>query len=110
MTPDQFKAFVIQECEYFGIKCILKNTRYLRDGSNIYSGFFDDKSKVLSSSLNRPDWLEILVHEYCHLTQWRDQADVWVRAIELDSYNIFDRWLKGEEIENVDDHIDAIRD
>lgn len=106
-----FIDFVKQECKRVGIKCILKNVKSVKlsEGSNARcSGYFDSENKELVVSMKRPDSLAILVHEYCHLTQWEEQIPLWKKAdISLTK---IDEWLCGKEIRNIKKHLAIARD
>jgi hypothetical protein len=58
--------------------------------------------------MNRKDWIEILVHEYCHLTQWVDGFHLW--EISDDALNKIDKWLGGGIVQNIDKHLAIARD
>ena len=104
-----FIDHVKRECKKYGIKASLRNTKYVKLSGNIKcSGYFDDDNRMLVCSMNRPDFLEILAHEYCHLTQYIDQIDLW--ASTTISMPILDSWLSGEEVEDIDQHISNCRD
>jgi hypothetical protein len=36
-------------------------------------GFFCDRERVVKVARGRPDWLDILIHEYAHFRQWVEQ-------------------------------------
>ena len=84
---ERFIKWVKQQCRKYGVKVKLKNVSYLRLSGNIRcSGYFDDAdtdSPTLVVAMNRPDWIEILAHEYCHLTQWLEQQSIWHEASEI---------------------------
>mgnify|MGYP003337777750 FL=1 len=106
-----FIDFVKQECKRVGIKCILKNVKSVKlsEGSNARcSGYFDSENKELVVSMKRPDSLAILVHEYCHLTQWEEQIPLWKKADV--SLTKIDEWLCGKEIRNIKKHLAIARD
>jgi hypothetical protein len=44
--------------------------------------------------MGKPDGLEILVHEYCHLTQWQDGFHLWKKANR--ALPVIDEWLEGK--------------
>jgi len=113
MKPNDlaFIDFVKQECKRVGIKCILKNVKSVKlsEGSNARcSGYFDSENKELVVSMKRPDSLAILVHEYCHLTQWEEQIPLWKKADV--SLTKIDEWLCGKEIRNIKKHLAIARD
>ena len=104
-----FIAFVKAECRKEGVKCDLRNTSYVKiSNSKKASGYFDENVPTLVCSMGRKDSIEILVHEYCHLTQWRERIPLWVEA-EI-SMNLIDEWLSGKEVKNIKKHIEISRD
>lgn len=109
MTPEEFIKFVRKECKYYGVKCSLRKSSYIKYNSATCSGCFDDENLTLVCAMNREDFLSILAHEYCHLTQWVEKADVWIKAAELKSYEAWGKHMAGENIP-MDVHFDAMRD
>lgn len=109
MDDKEFIKHVKQECKKHNVKCILKNTKTVKlDGSSRCSGYFDEESLVVA--MNRPDAMQILVHEYGHLTQWVDQCKIWVCSTNQQSHDKLYRWLAGEEIKNIEQAISICRD
>jgi len=90
-----FIQFVKDECKRLGIKTHIKDVKYVKLSGNIKcSGYFDDEEAILACSMGKPDGLEILVHEYCHLTQWQDGLDLWKKAGR--ALPVIDEWLEGK--------------
>ena len=58
--------------------------------------------------MKRLDAIEILVHEYGHLTQWVDDTPLW-KSVEV-SMPILDGWLAGTEHPDIAKHIGNCRD
>jgi len=109
MGADEFIRHVKLECKKHNIKCVLKNTKTVKlDGTSRCSGYFDEESLVVA--MNRPDALQILVHEYCHLTQWVEQCDIWVTSTKNKSHDKLYRWLDGEEVKGIEEAINICRD
>lgn len=105
----QFIKFVKSECKKYGVKCELRNTSYLKLSGNIKcSGYFDEEEPSLVCSMNRPDWIEILAHEFAHLTQWVDQIPLWKKSMV--SMVKVDDWLGGAKIHNIKKHLAVVRD
>jgi hypothetical protein len=73
-------------------------------------GFFDDSAKppVLAFAQGREDFLGLMVHEYCHMTQWIDQIPLWAEAET--ALSIMWNWLAGEDHEDIDWAIGIARD
>ena len=109
MGTQEFIKHVRQECKKHNIKCVLKNTKTVQlDGSSRCSGYFDEESLVVA--MNRPDAIQILVHEYGHLTQWVDQCDIWKLSVKNKSHDKLYRWLAGEEIKDIENAVAVCRD
>jgi hypothetical protein len=59
-------------------------------GKNKCSGLFymDFKDnpiiKVAKGNLEEDEWFGVLIHEYCHFIQWRDDSDLWNRFCDYD--------------------------
>jgi hypothetical protein len=87
----------------------LREVSYLKlDGNIKCSGYFDDHSNKLAVAMKSTMALEILVHEFGHLTQYIDNCKPWKNL--GDSLDKMTAWLQGEEIEDYSKHIDAARD
>jgi hypothetical protein len=118
MTKKQeaFLDFVKSECKKHGVRCDLRKVSYLRLSGNIKcSGYFDDDDNnypKLVVAANKKDWLEILVHEYCHMTQWLDQKSGkfknWDPALR--SILVVNDWLSGKKVRNIKYHMAKVRD
>jgi hypothetical protein len=109
----KFIQFVKEECAKYGIRCDLRDTKYVKLSPTIKcAGWFDSANKHLVVSMNRSDALSILVHEYAHLTQWQDSLkgkfDLWDKSTA--SLNRVDEWLAGKRIHHVRYHLSINRD
>lgn len=109
----RFIEFVKQDCKRHGIKCDLRNTKFVKLSASIKcSGWFDSEGKRLVVSMNRPDALGILAHEYAHLTQWQDSINknfkLWDRSAP--SLSKIDEWLAGKPVRNITRHLAVARD
>jgi phosphorylcholine metabolism protein LicD len=104
-----FIEFVKNQCFEYGVKCRLKNVTYVKLSGNIKcSGYFDSEKPELVVAMNRKDWIEILVHEYCHLTQWVEQIPLWNKSAT--SIGKIDEWLSGGEVKSINRHLGVARD
>jgi hypothetical protein len=95
----EFIKFVKSECKRLGVKTHIKDVKYVKLSPTIKcSGYFDDADTkygaILACSMGKPDGLEILVHEYCHLTQWQDGLPLWKKAGR--ALPVIDEWLAGK--------------
>ena len=91
-----FIQHVKDECKRLGVKNHIKNVKYVKLSPTIRcSGYFDDGDEpVLACSMAKDEGLEILVHEYCHLTQWQDGFHLW--KIASRAIPVIDEWLEGK--------------
>jgi len=109
MTAADFISFVKKECKYYGVKCILRRSAKLRDEHRGFcAGYFDDHKLELSCAMKHPHSIMILAHEFCHMRQWAEKADIWVLSNDMKSYDVFGKFLKGGA--DIGDHLDIIRD
>jgi phosphorylcholine metabolism protein LicD len=105
----EFVKYVKSECKKYGVKCDLRKTKYVRLSGNIKcSGYFDEDAPALVCSMNRKDWIEILAHEFSHLTQWVEQIDIWKKCMV--SMPLVDDWLQGEDVPNIKKHLAVSRE
>jgi hypothetical protein len=58
------------------------------------SGYFDEESLVVAGK--KDDWIDVLVHEDCHLDQMLDKSPFW-QAGDAGIKNI-EKWLSGKKI------------
>ena len=112
-----FIAHVKSECEKHGVEYRRFNAPFVELTESIKcSGFFSDGTDesfdhpILCFADERTDWLEILVHEYCHMTQWLDgdHFDLWGKAV--DAIDFVDKWIGGEDISGIEKYINISRD
>lgn len=109
MGTEEFIKHVRKECKKYGVNCVLKNTKTVRlDGDSRCSGYFDEENLVVA--MKRPDAIQILVHEYCHLTQWVEQCDIWKLSVKNKSHDKLYRWLAGENVKDIETSISICRD
>jgi hypothetical protein len=77
--PEEYKPFITsvkRQCKKYGIELILSPSRrvvltddYLQE----CSGYFCDTDKALVVACGKPfeEWVEILIHEFSHMEQWK---------------------------------------
>ena len=107
---ENFIRYVESECKKHGVKVKEYKRRYIKLTDNVKcAGFFDDNTKppTLAYAKGREDYLELLVHEYCHMTQWLDKIPLW--GIASKSNYIIGEWLNGTEYSDIANHIAIAR-
>jgi hypothetical protein len=109
MTEQEFVDLVIEECHYYNVKCSLTKAKQCNFGKGRCSGYFDHSIPELRVAMLNDMWLQILVHEYCHLRQWIEKDPIWMKCQEEQSYEEWEKMSRGLEID-VEHHISNIRD
>jgi hypothetical protein len=103
--PPEFKPFmasVKRQCKTYGIELMLSPSRDVvltDDLSQNCHGYFCDRDKALVVACGRPfkEWSRILVHEFCHMEQWKtdNRWDKWTDAC-LKTWD----WIGGDAMMN----------
>lgn len=102
---NEFKAMVIRQCRKYGIKYDFPDTEKITypDSPEIkVAGYFDDNKMELGCAIGKPvnEWLQILVHEYCHVEQWIEQCPDWKKLKNKDADILIDSWLSGKSFQH----------
>lgn len=104
---EEFLKSVIEECKQNNVECVFSDERKIAIPGYediLVSGFFDDLPRpILGCAMGKPteDWVQILVHESCHMNQWMEQSEFWKRIRSGDIYadKVMDEWLSGREFD-----------
>lgn len=97
----KFKQDLAKQCKKHGIKLKLINTPTINySNSKIQvSGYFDSVSYELAVATGKDfnEWVEILLHESCHLDQHVENIDLWKETefYTVDVYTLLDLWLNN---------------
>lgn len=96
----RFKADLRAQCKKHNIKLKLIHAptiNYVGNAKIQVSGYFDSDAMELAVATDKApnEWLEILIHESCHLDQYLDDNDFWNDSFidDVDSSAILDLWL-----------------
>jgi len=100
-----FLEIVKKECDAAGVKYLFPETNkvdYPGVGNIQASGYFDDKiGPTLACAIGKPekDWYEILIHESCHMDQWKEKDPLWLAQYSkgIDCDKGMDEWLSGKD-------------
>ena len=116
--PQEFKPFlnsVKRQCKTYGIELMLApaiNVVVMDNFKDQCSGYFDGDEKVLVVACGKPveKWMEILVHEFSHMEQWKsdDRWSTWDNAaLKLWSWMDNSAIMNKKQLSNVlDDMIE----
>jgi hypothetical protein len=97
-NQEELIQFIKSECKKHKIKIDLRKGKYVQCEKGIRSsGYFDSDSreKVLVCAKQNPNFLFVLTHEYCHLTQWKEKCKVWTDYDKSET-SILDDWFAGK--------------
>lgn len=101
MTKDEIVLEIRRRCRILGV------TFDLRKGSMVQlapgmkcSGFFDAFDErgprlVCASKLDTEAFLGVLIHEYCHVTQWVENCTIWQQDMWWAERFNTDEWLNS---------------
>ena len=91
--------FIKFEAEKAEIKVETPDAEMVNVSENIkVAGYFDHFEKVLKSAKRNKRYLPILIHEFCHLQQMKENCKAWsncfVNGTDMDT--LIDLWLEGK--------------
>lgn len=87
-------SVINKELKEYNGKIVLYKGEYC-GGSDKCHGMFEFNSKdqpvikVAIGNKTNDQWFGVLIHEYCHFVQWRDDSPIWI-AFEESNFNIDD--------------------
>ena len=90
----QSVKFVKNHLSQNGVKLIIGRGRYVNVGGFRCDGYFDESEKIIKVAKKDPNFLETLLHEYCHFLQWIHKTKIFKQS---DKYClIVEQWLNGK--------------
>lgn len=99
LTTELFIHELKHLCKEYGVELVFgRGSKVVIEGNIKCSGYFDSVNRKLAVAKNRADWLQLLVHESCHVDQWLEQSKVWDREERLGNYQL-DNWLLGKHFD-----------
>ena len=113
-SEKEFVKFVKAQCKKYDVTCKLVKAPSVftnDEGISECSGYFDGDNRQLVCAIGvNPEWIGILAHEYCHLTQWVEDAPIWKKSEKHNTYTLVNSWLSGEPVRNIKFHLGVCRD
>lgn len=96
------------KCKKYNVKLILYNQKYIEEDGEKFGGWFDPIGMELHCAF--PDkiqskYVEILIHESCHLDQWIENTKYWNLEVINNSLNTLWETLKGKKVKNLKFHL-----
>jgi hypothetical protein len=87
----KFLAKVVSDCQKHGVGFHLVPDTLVDAGGIKCSGYFDDTDLKVAGK--KKDWLDVLVHESCHMDQWLENHPLWEKADA--GISIIEKWCSG---------------
>lgn len=89
-TKASFIVKVVRELLKYEFSVLLHNTDQLSDACGGWCSIDEDK-KEFAVAMKHHMGFEILIHEYCHFLQWKNDRALWNKSIE--TYDILFKWI-----------------
>lgn len=99
----EFIRHVKHECRRYKMKFTKVKKNYLSIDGNMVGGYFSSNpleiAVAIGTSPDRFNWLDILVHEFSHFEQWRDNDKTYIGTDykKTTADNIVWNWIAGKD-------------
>ena len=90
----QFVKFVRQHLAEYNMKLVIGRGKYVNTDGLRCSGYFDESGKMIAVAKQAKEFMQVLVHEYCHFLQYINNSKIYIKC--YDASVIVDGWLKGK--------------
>lgn len=91
-----FIQHVRNHLEEYNFKLILAKSNQVNTGTGFRcTGYFDDVSRTIRVAAKSSNWLEVLVHEYCHFLDWLECSQKELNK-ENHAIDICERHMRGD--------------
>lgn len=98
-NTEKLISHIKSQCKINGVKLTIKQSKYIKVSSFKSSGYFDSEEKEIVCAKKNPNFLIVLAHEFCHMTQWIDskygKCDAWYKY-QKGNVGIVDEWLSDK--------------
>jgi hypothetical protein len=103
----KFIDAVTTDCSINEVRLKLHKTNFVKYGNMKVNGFFQsyNGNAVLAVAMKKEEskWVKTLVHEYCHMQQWKENCPAWSNlklSRQLNADDVMDCWLSGKRYTN----------
>jgi hypothetical protein len=93
----QFVSHVKQHLAQYGMRLVIGRGKLLNCGGYRCEGYFSDKEKVIKIARHGTNFLETLVHEYCHFLQYLSNSKIYIKSDK--AILIVDAWFAGQNFD-----------
>jgi hypothetical protein len=87
----KFLAQIVSDCQKYEVGFHLVPDVLVEADGIKCSGYFDETD--LKVAAKKKDWLDVLVHESCHLDQWIEKHPLWDKADA--GITMIEKWCSG---------------
>lgn len=110
MDADAIVNEITRRAWRFGVAVLMDPGKEVDCDGLKTSGWFDGDDKRLVCATKQPleVWLGTLIHEYCHLTQWVEQTELW--RVNYKTCDRVREWLDGKSVPNIGQYVVAMRE
>ena len=91
----QFVSHVKNHLAQYGMRLVIGRGRLLNCGGYRCEGFFNDGEKMIKIARHSANFLETLVHEYCHFLQYINNSKIYSKSDK--AIIMVDSWFAGKE-------------
>ena len=92
-TKSNLTIKIVRELIDHGFSILLYNKDQLAEACGGWCWIDDDENqKEFAIAMKHPMSFEIILHEYCHFLQWRDDRKLWDRCMA--TYDILFEWIR----------------
>jgi hypothetical protein len=89
-TKSNLTIKVVRELLDYGFSVLLYNTEQLPDSCGGWCSI-DEYEKEFAVAMKHHMGFEILIHEYCHFLQWKEDRRLWDKS--MSTYDILFDWI-----------------
>ena len=101
-----------KDCKSNQIGLFLYDQKFIMDNGDKFGGWFDPTKRELHcsfpSKLQRK-YVELLIHESCHMDQFLTKAPKWTIEQSQGSLELFWEWTKGRDCTHINTHLRNIQ-
>jgi ssDNA-binding Zn-finger/Zn-ribbon topoisomerase 1 len=99
-NKDKLISHIRSECKKNKVKILIRPGKYIMCDGIKTSGYFDSKKREMVCARQNPNFLLVLAHEFCHMTQWIDskvgKCKMWV-DYDNNDVEVIDKWLLNKK-------------
>jgi len=91
----QFVSHVKHHLAQYGMRLVIGRGKLLNCGGYRCEGYFNEGEKIIKIAKQATNFLETLVHEYCHFLQYINNSKIYLKSDK--AILMVDAWFAGKE-------------